>query len=139
MQAFEGIRVLDFTHVYAGTFATSQPGLMGAEVIKIESPHEPDMMRSDGADQARNEAGMELYYLTNNQGKKAICLDLNQDEGCDIARQLIASADVLVQNYAHDLERHELGPEQALKINPQLIYCSMSGFGSNNPFSGRPV
>ena len=95
------------------------------------------MMRGDGADQARNEAGMGLYYLANNQGKKAICLDLNQDEGRDVARQLIASADVLVQNYANGLERHELGPEQALKINQQLIYCSMSGFGSNNPFSGR--
>jgi len=139
MQAFDGIRVLDFTHVFAGPFATSQLGLMGAEVIKIESPHDPDMMRCDGADEIRNDVGLRLNYLANNQGKKAICLDLGQSEGREIAGQLIATADVLVQNYAHGLERHNLGPEQALKINPALIYCSMSGFGSDNPFSGRPA
>jgi len=139
MQAFDGIRVLDFTHVFAGPFATSQLALMGAEVIKIESPHDPDMMRCDGADEKRNEIGLGLNYLANNQGKKAICLDLGQSEGREIARQLIATADVLVQNYTHGLDRHELGPVQALKINPALIYCSMSGFGSDNPFSGRPA
>ncbi len=139
MQAFEGIRVLDFTHVFAGPFATSQLSLMGAEVIKIESPHDPDMMRNNGADEKRNEAGLGLNYLANNQGKKSICLDLNQTEGREIARQLIAGADVLVQNYAHGLDRHDLGPEQALKVNPSLIYCSMSGFGIDNPFSGRPA
>ncbi len=139
MQAFDGIRVLDFTHVFAGPFATSQLGLMGAEVIKIESPHDPDMMRCDGADDKRNEIGLGLNYLANNQGKKAICLDLSQSEGREIAGQLITTADVLVQNYAHGLDRHELDPEQALKINPRLIYCSMSGFGSDNPFSGRPA
>ena len=139
MQAFYGIRVLDFTHVFAGPFATSQLALMGAEVIKIESPHDPDMMRCDGADEKRNEVGLGLNYLANNQGKKAICLDLGQSGGRDIARQLIATADVLVQNYAHGLDRHDLGPEAALKINSTLIYCSMSGFGSDNPFSGRPA
>jgi crotonobetainyl-CoA:carnitine CoA-transferase CaiB-like acyl-CoA transferase len=139
MQAFDGIRILDFTHVFAGPFATSQLGLMGAEVIKIESPHDPDMMRCDGADEKRNEIGLGLNYIANNQGKKAICLDLSQSEGQKIARQLIATADVLVQNYAHGLDRHNLGSEQALKINPTLIYCSMSGFGSDNPFSGRPA
>ena len=139
MQAFDGIRVLDFTHVFAGPFATSQLGLMGAEVIKIESPRDPDMMRCDGADEKRNDVGLGLNYLANNQGKKAICIDLNQSEGREIVAQLIAIADVLVQNYAHGLERHNLGPEAALKINPTLIYCSMSGFGCDNPFSGRPA
>ncbi len=139
MQAFEGIRILDFTHVFAGPFATSQLGLMGAEVIKIESPRDPDMMRCDGADEKRNDVGLGLNYLANNRGKKAICLDLGQSKGREIAEQLIATADVLVQNYAHGLERHNLGPEAALKINPTLIYCSMSGYGSNNPFTGRPA
>ncbi len=139
MQAFDGIRLLDFTHVFAGPFATSQLGMMGAEVIKIEPPQDPDMMRSDGADEKRNKAGLGVYYLANNQGKKSVTLDLNQAEGRDIAKQLIANADVLVQNYAHGLESHDLGPEQALNINPRLIYCSMSGFGSDNLFSGRPA
>ena len=120
MQAFDGIRVLDFTHVFAGPFATSQLGLMGAEVIKIESPHDPDMMRKDGADEKRNEAWLGLNYLANNQGKKSICLDLNQTEGREIARQLIAGADVLVQNYAHGLDRRPMtGPN----AQPKAARC----------------
>ena len=139
MQAFEGIRVLDFTHVYAGPFASFQLGVMGAEVIKIESPAMPDMMRKDGADAAVKRKGPGVRYLANNQGKKAITLDLSKPEGLDIASLLIKSADVLVENYTHGLARYDLGAEQALEINPMLIYCSMNGFGSNNAYSGRPV
>jgi crotonobetainyl-CoA:carnitine CoA-transferase CaiB-like acyl-CoA transferase len=137
MQAFEGIRVLDFTHVYAGPFATYQLAVMGAEVIKIESPQNLDMMRTDGTDSERTRNGLSVGYLANNQGKKSICLDLTREEGCEIARRLIESADVLVQNYTHGLERYGLGSEAALEMNPRLIYCSLSGFGADNAFSGR--
>jgi len=139
MQAFEGIRVLDFTHVYAGPFASYQLAVMGAEVIKIESPQNLDMMRTDGADSERTRNGLAVGYLANNQGKKSICLDLTRVEGCEIASRLIESADVLVENYAHGLDRYGLGSKQALEINPRLIYCSLSGFGNDNAFSGRPA
>jgi crotonobetainyl-CoA:carnitine CoA-transferase CaiB-like acyl-CoA transferase len=139
MQAFDGIRVLDFTHVYAGPFASYQLAVMGAEVIKIESPRNLDMTRTDGADSEKTRNGLAVGYLANNQGKKSICLDLSKAEGCEIARQLIKTADVLVENYTHGLASYGLGSEAALEINPKLVYCSMSGFGSDNAFSGRPA
>jgi len=139
MQAFDGIRALDFTHVYAGPFASYQLAVMGAEVIKIESPRNLDMMRSDGADSERTRDGLAVGYLANNQGKKSICLDLSKTEGIQIAERLIESADVLVENYTHGLASYGLGAEAALEINPKLIYCSLNGFGSDNVFSGRPA
>jgi crotonobetainyl-CoA:carnitine CoA-transferase CaiB-like acyl-CoA transferase len=139
MRPFEGIRVLDFTHVYAGPFATFQLAVMGAEVIKIEPPGSPDQMRAEGVDESLNAEGLGTNYQFNNQGKKALSLDISRDEGRQIAIKLIASADVLVENYTGALARHELGPEQALSINPRLIYCDMSGYGSDNRFAGRPA
>ncbi len=139
MQAFKGIRVLDFTHVYAGPFASFQLAVMGAEVIKIEAPAMPDMIRRDGADAKRNQQGLGTAYLANNQGKKAITLDLGKPEARAIARLLIESADVLIENYTRGLAVYDLGAEQALDINPMLIYCSMNGFGSHNAYSGRPA
>jgi len=139
MKAFEGIRVLDFTHVYAGPFASYQLAVMGADVIKIEAPHLPDMMRVEGSDPMRNAAGLGLSYCVNNQGKKAITLDISKPEGVDIAKQLIATADVLIENYVGAMQRFGLGPKQAHEINPTLIYCSMSGFGSDNLKQGCPA
>ena len=139
MRPFEGIRVLDFTHVYAGPFATFQLAVMGAEVIKIEPPGSPDQMRAEGVDESLNAQGLGTNYQFNNQGKKALSLDISRDEGRQIATRLIASADVLVENYTGALVSHDLGPEQALSINPRLIYCDMSGYGSDNPFAGRPA
>jgi hypothetical protein len=74
MRPFEGIRVLDFTHVYAGPFATVQLAVMKAEVIKIEAPGKPDQIRLEGVDEALNEQGLGTSYVFNNQGKKAISL-----------------------------------------------------------------
>lgn len=139
MRPFEGIRVLDFTHVYAGPFATFQLAVMGAEVIKIEAPGKPDQIRLECVDEALNEQGLGTSYVFNNQGKKAISLNLESDEGHQIAVQLIESADVLVENYPGTMEKYRLGPEQALTINPLLIYCEMTGFGKDNPFAGRPA
>jgi crotonobetainyl-CoA:carnitine CoA-transferase CaiB-like acyl-CoA transferase len=139
MQAFEGIRVLDFTHVFAGPFATHQLAVMGAEVIKIEPPGLPDVMRGIGVNEEHNQQGLGSSYIFNNQGKKAITLNLNSPEGKAIALELIGTADVLVENYSNGLEPFGLGPDQALAANPRLIYCEMTGFGSDNEFSGRPA
>ena len=139
MQAFKGIRVLDFTHVFAGPFATYQLAVMGAEVIKIESPDMPDMMRDVGVDEVQNKQGLGSAYIFNNQGKRAITLDLKSTLGREIALKLIKTADVLVENYTAGLESFGLGPQQALLENPGLIYCEMTGFGKDNAFSGRPA
>ncbi|MEM7562883.1 MAG: CaiB/BaiF CoA-transferase family protein [Pseudomonadota bacterium] len=139
MQPFKGIRVIDFTHVYAGPFATFQLGILGAEVIKVESPEMPDQMRSEGVDAALNAAGLGTNYLINNQGKKAITLNIKSDEGIEIARKLIESADVVVENYSGTLKRAGLGADRAMQLNPRLIYCEMSGFGEENRLAGRPA
>jgi crotonobetainyl-CoA:carnitine CoA-transferase CaiB-like acyl-CoA transferase len=85
MQAFEGIRVLDFTHVFAAPFATYQLAVMGAEVIKIEPSDLPDMMRGNGVEETHNQLGLGSSSVFNNQGKKAITLNLNSPEGKAIA------------------------------------------------------
>jgi crotonobetainyl-CoA:carnitine CoA-transferase CaiB-like acyl-CoA transferase len=139
MQAFEGIRVLDFTHVFAGPFATYQLAVMGAEVIKIEPPGVHDVMRDVGVNEELNQQGLGSAYIFNNQGKRAITLNLNSPEGKAIALALIKTADVLVENYTDGLEPFGLGPKQALAENPRLIYCEMTGFGKDNEFSGRPA
>jgi crotonobetainyl-CoA:carnitine CoA-transferase CaiB-like acyl-CoA transferase len=139
MQAFKGIRVLDFTHVFAGPFATYQLAVMGAEVIKIEPPGVHDVMRDVGVNEELNRQGLGSAYIFNNQGKRAITLNLNSPEGKAIAMALIKTADVLVENYTDGLEPFGLGAEQALAVNPRLIYCEMTGFGKDNEFSGRPA
>ena len=139
MQAFSNIRVLDFTHVYAGPFATFQLAVMGADVIKIEPPDRPDQMRGEGVVPELNQQGLGTTYVFNNQGKRAITLDLARHEGVEVAQRLIAGADVLVENYTHGLGQFNLGPAQALEINPRLIYCDMSGYGHAGRFGGRPA
>ncbi|MCP4187110.1 MAG: CoA transferase [Gammaproteobacteria bacterium] len=139
LPAFEGIRVLDFTHVYAGPFATSQLAVMGAEVIKIEPPDSPDMMRFEGVDEELNQQGLGTGYLFNNQGKRAITLNLNCEKGREIAYQLIETADVLVENYSAGLARYGLSSQQAHIINPGLIYCNMSAYDPDSALADRPA
>jgi crotonobetainyl-CoA:carnitine CoA-transferase CaiB-like acyl-CoA transferase len=108
-------------------------------VIKIEPTDNPDMMRNEGVDAASNEVGLGSTYLFNNQGKKAISLNLATEQGQGIARKLIETADVLVENYSSGLDKYGLGSKQALEINPQLIYCNMSAYGPDNEFADRPA
>ena len=138
MQAFEGFRVLDLTHVLAGPFCTYQLGVLGAEVIKIEPPDEPDMVRDMGASPALNATGMGLHFLTQAANKKAITLNLRTETGRDILLKLAVSADVIVENYrAGAMEDLGLGFERLAAINPRLIYCSMTGFGHTGPKRGH--
>ena len=138
MQPFEGYRVLDLTHVLAGPFCTYQLALLGAEVIKIEPPDEPDMVRPMGPVAALNEAGLGLHYLAQSANKRAMTLDLKSSEGQEILKRLAADADVLVENYrAGALEGLGLGYAALSAINPKLIYCSMTGFGQTGPKGGH--
>ena len=100
MRPFEGIRVLDLTHVFAGPFCTFQLAVMGAEVIKIESPNAPDMMRDEGNFDDLNELGLSNFYICQNSEKKSLSLDLKAEKDEDFFFKLLKKADVLVQNYA---------------------------------------
>src|SRR3978361_430874 len=131
---FEGIRIIDITHVLAGPFAAYQLGLMGADVIKVEDPNDPDQSRDSGTDNNLNYAGMGTGFLTQGSNKRAITLDLKTEQGREIRRRLVATADVLVENYRPGaFEALGLGYEDMRKINPRLIYASFSACGPARP------
>src|SRR5262245_35037223 len=133
---FEGLRVLDLTHVLAGPFCTYLLALLGADTIKIEAPGEPDEVRGRGVDPALNAALMGTNFLTQNANKRAITLNLKSARGRDILRQLVANADVFVENYrAGALRSLDLGYENLRQIRPDIIYCSLTGFGQSGPRS----
>ncbi len=124
----EGIRVADFSHVMAGPYATHLLRMLGAEVIKVESPGRGDAMRYYGAD--RRYDGMAPAFIAVNAGKKSITLDLKAEADLNLARKLIERCDVLVENFRPGvMQRLGLGWESARQLNPKLIYCSVSGYG----------
>ncbi len=140
MRPFEGIRVLDLTHVLAGPFSTYQLAVLGADVIKIEAPDGPDMTRDEGVIPALNDDYLGTYFISQNAGKRAITLDLKTEEGRDILKKLVETADVLVENYrTGKLEGLGLGYNDLSEINPKLIYCSMTGFGQTGPKAKHPA
>ncbi len=136
-KAFAGIRVLDFTQVLAGPYATQQLALLGAEIVKVEQPAGGDqcrdMLNVGGALEANR---MSPMFLSMNTGKRSLTLDLKKPQARTIVERLVARADVLVQNFkAGTMERMGYGWEAMRAINPRLIYCSISGFGQSGPKS----
>jgi crotonobetainyl-CoA:carnitine CoA-transferase CaiB-like acyl-CoA transferase len=133
-QPFEGIRVIDVTHVLAGPFATYQLAVLGADVIKVEHPDEPDQSRSSGTDKALNRRQMGTGFLTQASNKRSITLDLKNETDRATLKQLAATADVFVENYRPGaLAALGLGYEDLAAINPRLIYASFSAFGQDGP------
>lgn len=131
---FSGLRVVDTTHVLAGPFASYQLGLLGAEVIKVEAPHDPDQARFQGSDRELVKVAMGTAYLSQSAGKKTVALDLKTEGGRDALRRLLASADVFVENYRPGaFDALGLGYEEISRLNPKLIYCSVSAFGASGP------
>lgn len=136
-QPLEGLRVVDFTHVVAGPLATHFLRLLGAEVIKIESPA-GDPLRNYSLVPA--ERGMAPAFVGINAGKKSVVLDLKSDQGLATARALIAEADIVVENFRPDvLERLGLGFDACKALKPDILYCSVSGFGLNSPLKHHPA
>lgn len=130
----EGIRVLDLTHVLAGPFGSYQLAVLGAEVIKIEAPDEPDQARFQGSDHDLNDVGMGTAFLAQGSNKQSITLNLKTDAGRQILRQLVHTADILIENYRPGaLDALGLGYADLSALKPDLIYCSISAFGSTGP------
>ncbi|MGV3725323.1 CaiB/BaiF CoA transferase family protein [Hydrogenophaga sp.] len=130
----EGVRVLDLTHVLAGPFAGYQLAVMGAEVIKIESPDEPDQARFQGSDAQLNDEGMGTAFLSQSSNKKSMALNLKTERGRQVLRQLVQTADVLIENYRPGaFDALKLGYADLSVLNPKLVYCSISAFGSTGP------
>ncbi len=135
-----GVRVVDLSQVLAGPYATYQLALMGAEVIKIEKPDEGDWTRAGGALKELARRRMGLGYLTQNAGKKCVTLDLKAPQGLELAKQLIATADVFVENYKPGVaQRLGLGFDEVSALNPRIVYCSISAYGQDGTLSARPA
>ncbi len=131
---FEGIKVIDVTHVLAGPFAAYQLAVHGADVIKVENPHDPDMVRILGSDAEDNARQMGSAFLTQASNKRAITLDLKCPEGSAVLKRLAATADVFVENFRPGaLAALGLGYHDLAIINPRLIYASFSAFGQEGP------
>ena len=131
----QGIRVIDLTRVLAGPFATQSLGDLGAEVLKIEPP--------GGGDETRRFPpflkGEGHYFLGVNRNKKSLVVDLQREAGKEILRKLVATADILVENYRPGvMDRLGLGYAALAEINPRLIYCAISGFGLTGPLRDKP-
>lgn len=135
MRPFEGIKILDCTHVLAGPFAAYQLAVLGADVIKVEDPNEPDQSRESGADQALNKTLMGTSFLTQGSNKRAIALNLKTEGGREALKRLAAQwADVFVENYRSGAFKSlGLGYEDLARLNPKLIYVSMTAFGQDGP------
>lgn len=135
---FDGIRIIDATHVLAGPFAAYQLALLGADVIKVEHPDDPDQSRGSGPDWDLNRAGMGTYFLTQGSNKRSLTLDLKQEAAREVFRKLVAQADVLVENYRPGaFDALGLGYAELSALNPRLIYCSLSAFGQSGPRAGQ--
>ncbi|MDQ1351636.1 MAG: hypothetical protein QG657_1941 [Acidobacteriota bacterium] len=140
MKLLENIRVLDMTNVLSGPFSTMHLALLGAEVIKIENPVGGDLARILGNVPKLNKEFMGTSFLAQNANKKSLTLNLKQEEGKEIFRKLIKTADVLVENFRPDVMARLGFPYAELaKINPRLIYCAISGFGQTGPDAFKPA
>jgi crotonobetainyl-CoA:carnitine CoA-transferase CaiB-like acyl-CoA transferase len=141
--ALAGVRVLDLSRILAGPSATQLLGDLGADVVKVEKPLEGDDTRRwgppyvNGAD--GNPTDESAYYLSANRNKRSIAIDLASSEGRQQILELVAKADVLVENYkAGGLAQYGLSYEQLRVKFPGLIYCSITGFGQTGPYASRP-
>ena len=133
---YEGVRVVDLTAMLAGPWAASILGDQGADVIKVEPPGRGDHTRSLG----NRRGGLSSMFLNINRNKRSITLDLKQPEGRDLLLRIAQTADVFVQNFRPGVvERLGVGYDDVAKVNPQIVYLSLSGFGEKGPWTHKPV
>ncbi len=135
-----GVRVLDLTNVLAGPFACHQLAHLGAEVIKVETPGTGDLARNLGASPELSSKGMGISFLAQNAGKRSLSLNLKHAAGKDALKRLVASADVLVENFRPGvMDRLSLSYDTLKLKNSALIYCAISGFGQSGPWAANPA
>ena len=140
-QPLEGINVLDLTRVLAGPTSTQVLGDLGANIIKIERPVTGDDSRNLGPpylDKNTKNPMESSYFLSVNRNKKSVVIDLTSQEGQELAKKLVKKCDILVENFrAGNLKQYGLDYKSIIKINPNIIYCSITGFGQNGPYAKR--
>ncbi|HSV38889.1 MAG TPA: CoA transferase [Nocardioidaceae bacterium] len=131
-----GVRVIDLSSMMSGPWAADIMGDQGADVIKVEVPNKGDHVRS----LPNRHGGMSAMFVNVNRSKRSLTLNLKEPEGVEVLKQLVASADVLVQNFRPGVvERLGIGYDDLAAVNPRLVYLSMSGFGERGPLVGQRV
>lgn len=136
----KNIRVLDLTNVLSGPFCGYQLALLGADVIKIESPEGGDLARQLGADAGLNKEYLGASFLAQNGSKRSIELNLKNAQDVAIFRQLVQTADVVLENFRPGvMDRLGLGYEALKSIKKDIVYCAISGFGKDGPLAGAPA
>ncbi|MGX5801007.1 CaiB/BaiF CoA transferase family protein [Bradyrhizobium sp. Arg314] len=137
----KGIRVIELARILAGPWAGQLLADLGADVIKVESPDGGDDTRKWGPPFVMSHDGENLsaaYYHSCNRGKRSIAIDFSRPEGAETLRKLVATADVLIENFKlGGLKKYGLDYESLKAINPRLIYCSITGFGQDGPYAPR--
>lgn len=140
MKPLAGVRILDASHVVAGPFASYQLGLMGAEVIRIDRIVGDDFVRFHGGTEAMRKAGLGASYVSQNAGKSCIQLDLKDARGVELFKRLAATADVVLENFRPGvMDRLGIGYEAMRAIKPDVIYCSLTGYGPDGPMRDAPA
>ncbi len=136
-QALQGIRILDLSRILAGPWCSQYLADLGAEVIKIEHPDRGDDTRSWGPPYV-GDAGPAAYYLCANRGKQSVAVDIASDEGQRIVRELALQCDVVLENFkVGALRRYGLDYASLKALKPDLVYCSITGFGQDGPYAQR--
>ena len=141
--ALAGIRVLDLSRVLAGPWSTQILADLGADVVKVEAPGRGDDTRAwgppflKGAD-GQDEIGTSAYYLAANRNKRSIAVDFASSEGAALLRQLATKADIVIENFkVGGLKKYGLDWESLRAVKPNLVYCSVTGFGQTGPYASR--
>lgn len=139
--AMSHIRVVDLSRVLAGPWAGQVLADLGADVIKIESPNGGDDTRVWGPpfiQESDGSAGDAAYFTASNRNKKSVTIDFSTPEGADLVRHLVADSDVVIENFKlGGLAKYGLDYASLKKINPQIVYCSITGFGQDGPYAHR--
>ena len=134
-----GTRVIDLSAVISGPFGTAMLADQGADVIMVEQAQSPELIRGAGP-LAGGTEGISALFAAQNRNKRSIAIDLKQPEGTELLLDLVRAADVLVQNFRPGaMERLGLGWDVLSAVNPELVMCSISGFGADGPYSHRPA
>ena len=136
-----GIRVIELARILAGPWAGQLLADLGADVIKIENPKGGDDTRSWGPPFVKGKGEENLsaaYYHSANRGKRSVALDFSTPEDAETLKKLIATADVLIENFkVGGLKKYGLDYESMKALNPRLVYCSITGFGQTGPYAPR--
>jgi crotonobetainyl-CoA:carnitine CoA-transferase CaiB-like acyl-CoA transferase len=142
-QALGHVRVLDLTRVLAGPWCTQTLADMGADVIKVEHPTRGDDTRQWGPPHWRTTDGREspdaTYFASANRNKRSVGIDIASPEGGELVRRLATQCDVFIENFkVGDLARYGLDYESVRRVNPGIVYCSITGYGQTGPYADRP-